>query len=494
MLLLGVTGMVVGVLNSYDRFGAFAIAVLLERRDHRRPGRAGPRVPGGGRDLRLRDRGPRRDGDPAPDPGLGPSQHAVRARRGHCSPRSPSTRRASATRRAAGAAADAPGDDQPRPDQLQPADQQHRRVPRLRSGAGRDRQGVPIYMLPQGIFSVAIATVLFPTLARFAARADLGRPALDDGERDAPDPAPAGPATAAILVLSEPMTRVIYERGEFDGADRPGLRGALLVRVLAAVQRPLPPADAHLLQPSAALGADRDLGRQPGADRRGGASRSTSRTGSAGSSPRPRSRRPRAWSPRPGPARRSWAARARGRLISSGDPLVSPPRSRGVAYGVWDVLDAALGARGGRADRLRREPSSARARSPTWRARPPAGPRGRAGAVARSRRASRDRPVSPDSHGWLSKRPRWAGGALADTQRHPSDGPHPQLLDHRPHRPREVDAGRPHPRADATITRRRCGPRCSTRWTSSASAGSRSRLRPCGSPTRPRTASPTTCT
>src|SRR5205807_761739 len=29
-----------------------------------------------------------------------------------------------------------------------------------------------IYMLPQGIFSVAIATILFPTLSRFAARGD----------------------------------------------------------------------------------------------------------------------------------------------------------------------------------------------------------------------------------------------------------------------------------------------------------------------------------
>ena len=27
-------------------------------------------------------------------------------------------------------------------------------------------------------------------------------------------------------------------------------------------------------------------------------------------------------------------------------------------------------------------------------------------------------------------------------------GPHPQLLDHRAHRPREIDPGRPHPRAD----------------------------------------------
>ena len=32
-----------------------------------------------------------------------------------------------------------------------------------------------IYMLPQGLFSVAIATILFPTLARYAARARLRR-------------------------------------------------------------------------------------------------------------------------------------------------------------------------------------------------------------------------------------------------------------------------------------------------------------------------------
>src|SRR3712207_9449083 len=30
-----------------------------------------------------------------------------------------------------------------------------------------------IYMLPQGMFSVAVAPVLFPTLSRFAARGDL---------------------------------------------------------------------------------------------------------------------------------------------------------------------------------------------------------------------------------------------------------------------------------------------------------------------------------
>jgi putative peptidoglycan lipid II flippase len=73
-----------------------------------------------------------------------------------------------------------------------------------------------IYMLPQGIFSVAIATVLFPTLARFAARADRDglRATMANGMRQIL--LLLIPATAAILVLSEPMTRLIYERGVFD--------------------------------------------------------------------------------------------------------------------------------------------------------------------------------------------------------------------------------------------------------------------------------------
>ncbi len=62
-------------------------------------------------------------------------------------------------------------------------------------------------------------------------------------------------------------------------------------------------------------------------------------------------------------------------------------------------------------------------------------------------------------------------------------GPHPQLRDHRAHRPRQVDARRSHPRADRRRVRSaRCASSSSTRWSSSASAGSRSRRRPCGSP------------
>jgi putative peptidoglycan lipid II flippase len=72
-----------------------------------------------------------------------------------------------------------------------------------------------IYMLPQGMFSIAVATVLFPQLSRLAAKRDY------DGLR-----ALTGvglrqiallliPAGAAMLVLAEPMVRLVYERGEW---------------------------------------------------------------------------------------------------------------------------------------------------------------------------------------------------------------------------------------------------------------------------------------
>jgi putative peptidoglycan lipid II flippase len=75
-----------------------------------------------------------------------------------------------------------------------------------------------IYMLPQGIFSVAVSTVLFPTLARFAARRAYGdlRATMANGMRQIV--LLLIPAAAAILVLSEPMVRLVYQRGEFDAA------------------------------------------------------------------------------------------------------------------------------------------------------------------------------------------------------------------------------------------------------------------------------------
>jgi putative peptidoglycan lipid II flippase len=72
-----------------------------------------------------------------------------------------------------------------------------------------------IYQLPQGVFSIALATVLFPTLSRFAARRDI------DGLRGS---AANGvrqicllliPAAVLTLVLATPITRLIYQHGAF---------------------------------------------------------------------------------------------------------------------------------------------------------------------------------------------------------------------------------------------------------------------------------------
>jgi putative peptidoglycan lipid II flippase len=72
-----------------------------------------------------------------------------------------------------------------------------------------------IYMLPQGVFSVAVATVLFPALSRLVTRRDT------DGLRRLLGTGTRGifllliPCAACTLVLSEPITRLVYERGAF---------------------------------------------------------------------------------------------------------------------------------------------------------------------------------------------------------------------------------------------------------------------------------------
>jgi putative peptidoglycan lipid II flippase len=72
-----------------------------------------------------------------------------------------------------------------------------------------------LYMLPQGVFAVAVTTVLFPTLARLATRDDLAglRRALDGGIRQIAFL--LVPAALVSVVLADPIVRLIYERGEF---------------------------------------------------------------------------------------------------------------------------------------------------------------------------------------------------------------------------------------------------------------------------------------
>ena len=73
-----------------------------------------------------------------------------------------------------------------------------------------------IYMLPQGMFSVAVATVLFPKLSRLVARQDWDglRATQANGIRQIA--LLLIPSAAITIALPEPITRLVYQRGEFD--------------------------------------------------------------------------------------------------------------------------------------------------------------------------------------------------------------------------------------------------------------------------------------
>jgi putative peptidoglycan lipid II flippase len=119
-----------------------------------------------------------------------------------------------------------------------------------------------LYLLPQGVFSVAIATVLFPTISRLAARDDIDgmRITVADGIRQIFFM--LLPASLFLLVLAEPVVRLVYQRGEFDAASTSltsealvffsiglAFNGAslLVIRAFFSLQRPwLPTAVAGL--------------------------------------------------------------------------------------------------------------------------------------------------------------------------------------------------------------------------------------------------------
>ena len=84
-----------------------------------------------------------------------------------------------------------------------------------------------VYMLPQGMFSVAIATVLFPSLSRFATRGDMDgfRATVSTGLRQ------IGflliPAAVVSAVLAEPIVRILFQRGHFTPSQTPGVAHSL---------------------------------------------------------------------------------------------------------------------------------------------------------------------------------------------------------------------------------------------------------------------------
>lgn len=84
-----------------------------------------------------------------------------------------------------------------------------------------------LYLLPQGVFSVAISTVFFPALARHAARADMAafRATFADGLRQIF--LLLLPSAALLAVLAEPIVRLLFQYGNFTAADTPVVADAV---------------------------------------------------------------------------------------------------------------------------------------------------------------------------------------------------------------------------------------------------------------------------
>jgi putative peptidoglycan lipid II flippase len=84
-----------------------------------------------------------------------------------------------------------------------------------------------IYMLPQGIFSVAVATVLFPRLSRLAARGEMEgfRHTVALGLRQIAFM--LVPASVFSAILATPITRIVYERGAWGSHETAVTAGAL---------------------------------------------------------------------------------------------------------------------------------------------------------------------------------------------------------------------------------------------------------------------------
>jgi putative peptidoglycan lipid II flippase len=110
-----------------------------------------------------------------------------------------------------------------------------------------------VYMLPQGLFSVAVATVLFPTLSRMAANRDVTamRRAVGIGMRQIN--LLLIPAATFMIVLATPIVRLLFQRGAFSAHSTHivavalfwfafslpfGGLNLLLTRTFFAVQRP----------------------------------------------------------------------------------------------------------------------------------------------------------------------------------------------------------------------------------------------------------------
>ncbi len=85
-----------------------------------------------------------------------------------------------------------------------------------------------VYMLPQGIFSVAVTTVLFPSLARAIAAKDLTRYRESMGDGIGLILYLLLPASAVIAVLATPIIVLLFQRGAWTPDQTPGVAECLI--------------------------------------------------------------------------------------------------------------------------------------------------------------------------------------------------------------------------------------------------------------------------
>ena len=84
-----------------------------------------------------------------------------------------------------------------------------------------------LYMLPQGVFSVAVATVLFPLLSRHASREDWTGFSRTVATGLRLITFFLLPASVAAAVLAEPIVRLLYQRGAFHPSQTPIVAASL---------------------------------------------------------------------------------------------------------------------------------------------------------------------------------------------------------------------------------------------------------------------------
>ena len=220
IVILGMTGVVTGILNSYDIFGVPALAPVAWNGDHHP----------GARPLRrrhhgVRDRRPRRHGEPVPHPAAAPRgrSHFVVS----LAWRNPNVQRIL------------------------------RQMLPVTIGLGLINFNLTIdlviatlasphadadlnyafrlFMLPQGLFSVAVTVVLFPEISRLAARGDTAGFARTVSTGARTIVFLLLPAAAVSIALASPIVRLIFQHGSFTSSDTSNVAAALVAFSLGLV-------------------------------------------------------------------------------------------------------------------------------------------------------------------------------------------------------------------------------------------------------------------